>query len=262
MPYPLIDPVAFAFGPFAVHWYGLAYLAGIAGAWWLALLRAGAGNGAVIRRGEVEDAIFYPALGLVLGGRLGYVLFYGLEHFLQDPLWALRIWEGGMAFHGGLLGAAGGAWLCARKLRVDAARLMEFLAPLAPLGLGFGRLGNFIGQELWGRPATVPWAMVFPNDPLQLPRHPSQLYQAALEGFLLFIILYWFSSRPRPRFAVGGAFLAGYGALRFFAEFFREPDAHIGFDLFGWMTRGQLLCLPMLALGAFFLCYAYRQASK
>jgi len=254
--YPEIDPVAIALGPVEVHWYGLTYLAGLAFAWWLAVRRAVAPR-SVIARGQVDDMIFFSAVGVVLGGRIGYVLFYGLGRFVEDPLWAVRVWEGGMSFHGGMLGVIFANWLYARGHELDFAGLLDFVAPLAPVGLGLGRLGNFIGQELWGRPSSVPWAMIFPNDPLQLPRHPSQLYEAALEGLALFAMLYWFSRRPRPRLAVGGAFMAGYGCMRFFVEFFREPDRHIGFDSFGWITRGQLLSLPMIALGLYLLYNAY-----
>ena len=235
--YPDIDPVAVAIGPLQIHWYGLTYLAGLGFAWWLALRRSRRAD-SPLRREQVDDLIFYAALGVVLGGRLGYALFYGLEQLLADPLWLLRVWEGGMAFHGGLIGVVLASALYARRQRIAFGPLLDFVAPLAPLGLALGRLGNFIGQELWGRPSDLPWAMVFPRDPLQLPRHPSQLYQFALEGMTLFLLLLWFSRRPRPTWAVSGLFAIGYGVLRFAAEFFREPDAHIGFQAFGWMTRG------------------------
>lgn len=163
-----------------------------------------------------------------------------------------------MAFHGGLLGVIAALWLFARRNGVAFAGVADFVAPLTPVGLGLGRLGNFIGQELWGRPTDVPWAMVFPRDPLALPRHPSQLYQFLLEGCLLFLVVYMFSRRPRPQWSVAGLFLIGYGLLRFTVEFFREPDAHVGFQAFGWLTRGQLLCVPMFLLGAWLLFYAYR----
>lgn len=163
-----------------------------------------------------------------------------------------------MAFHGGLLGVIAALWLFARRKGVAFAGVADFVAPLTPVGLGLGRLGNFIGQELWGRPTEVPWAMVFPRDPLALPRHPSQLYQFLLEGCLLFLVVYMFSRRPRPQWSVAGLFLVGYGVLRFTVEFFREPDAHVGFQAFGWLTRGQLLCVPMFLLGAWLLFYAYR----
>lgn len=253
--YPEIDPVAIAIGPLKVHWYGLTYLAGLAFAWWLAIQRSKRSD-SPLDRGQVDDLIFYAALGIVLGGRFGYALFYGGERLAEDPSWLLRVWEGGMAFHGGLLGVITAMILYARSQRIAVGRMLDFVAPLAPLGLALGRLGNFIGQELWGRPADVPWAMVFPRDPLQLARHPSQLYQFALEGLLLLAIVLWFSRRPRPTWAVAGVFGVGYGVLRFFAEFFREPDAHLGFQAFGWVTRGQILCLPMIAAGLFMLWHA------
>jgi phosphatidylglycerol:prolipoprotein diacylglycerol transferase len=254
--YPEIDPVALAIGPLKIHWYGLTYLAGLAFAWWLAARRS-AQPASPLSRQQVDDLIFYGALGVVLGGRIGYVLFYGGSRLAEDPAWLLRVWEGGMSFHGGMLGVILATFLFARRQGIAFGPLLDFVAPLAPLGLALGRLGNFIGQELWGRPGDVPWAMVFPRDPLQLPRHPSQLYQFALEGMVLFAILLWFSRRERPTWAVSGLFALGYGVLRFSAEFFREPDAHLGIQAFGWMTRGQILCVPMILLGLYMLWYAY-----
>jgi phosphatidylglycerol:prolipoprotein diacylglycerol transferase len=254
--YPEIDPVALALGPVKIHWYGLTYLAGLLFAWWLAK-RQCRRPGAIWREEWVDDLIFYAAIGIVVGGRLGYVFFYGFDRFIEDPLWALRVWEGGMAFHGGLLGVIAAVAYLSKARQVAVGDLLDFVAPLAPIGLALGRLGNFIGQELWGRAATVPWAMIFPKDPLQIPRHPSQLYQFALEGVLLFFIVYLFSRRPRPRWSVGGLFLLGYGSMRFIAEFFREPDRHIGIEAFGWMTRGQILCVPMIVMGLYFLWWAY-----
>lgn len=259
--YPDIDPVALALGPIKIHWYGLTYIAGLVFAWWLARQRATEPH-TPLQRDQVDDLIFYAAVGIVLGGRLGYAFFYGFERLVSDPLWLLRVWEGGMAFHGGLLGVLVAMAVFARQRCIDWGRLMDFVAPLTPVGLALGRLGNFIGQELWGRAADVPWAMVFPNDPLGLARHPSQLYQFALEGCLLFVVLLWFSRTPRPTWSVSGLFLVGYGVLRFTAEFFREPDAHIGFDALGWMTRGQLLCLPMLVAGIGLLYWAYRPGKR
>jgi phosphatidylglycerol---prolipoprotein diacylglyceryl transferase len=258
--YPEIDPVAFSIGPARVHWYGLAYLTGLAFAWWLAVRRSKR-PGSPVARDQVDDLIFFGALGVVLGGRLGYALFYGTEQWLRDPTWLLRVWQGGMSFHGGFLGVLLAMYLFARRRGIVFGALMDFVAPLVPVGLGLGRLGNFIGQELWGRASDAPWAMVFPRDPLQLPRHPSQLYEFFLEGVVLFALLYWYSSRPRPTWAVAGLFSLGYGCMRFIVEFFREPDAHLGFQALGWVTRGQLLCLPMIALGLYLLWYAHRRAA-
>ncbi len=268
--YPTIDPVALSLGPFdlfgktlgplQVHWYGLMYLLGFAGAWWLALSRSNKPHAPIVKT-QVEDLIVYGAMGVVLGGRCGYVLFYHFDRFLSDPVWLLRVWEGGMSFHGGLIGVVVAMALYARKIKTPFFALTDFMVPLVPLGLGFGRLGNFIGQELWGRASDVPWAMVFPKDPLGLARHPSQLYQAALEGLVLFVVLLWFSAKPRPRMAVSGLFLILYGSFRFGVEFVREPDGHIGFDLLGWMTRGQLLSLPMVILGVALLVMAYAKQS-
>ncbi len=258
IPYPEIDPVAISIGPLAVHWYGLTYLGGLVFAWWLATQQA-VRSDSVIARDQVDDLIFYAAVGIVVGGRLGYALFYGWEKLSADPLWVFRVWEGGMAFHGGLLGVITALLLFARNKDLAFVGVADFVAPLTPVGLALGRLGNFIGQELWGRPTDVAWAMVFPRDPLALPRHPSQLYQFMLEGCLLFVVVYVFSRKPRPPWAVSGVFLLGYGSMRFFAEFFREPDAHLGFQAFGWLTRGQLLSAPMLVVGLGLLLYAYRR---
>lgn len=264
--YPTIDPVALSLGPFElfgkalgpleVHWYGVMYLLGFAGAWWLAVSRSSKAHSPVSKV-QVEDLIVYGAMGVVLGGRCGYVLFYHFERFLSDPMWLLRVWEGGMSFHGGLIGVTLAMALYARKVKAPFFALTDFMVPLVPLGLGFGRLGNFIGQELWGRATDVSWGMVFPKDPLALARHPSQLYQAALEGVVLFVVLLWFSAKPKPRMAVSGLFLMLYGCFRFGVEFVREPDGHIGFDLLGWMTRGQLLSLPMMILGVALFVWAY-----
>lgn len=259
--YPVIDPVAVALGPVKVHWYGLMYLLGFAAAWWLAMRRSRQ-PWAPVQRAQVDDLIVYAALGVVLGGRLGSGLFYNLDIWRTDPLWILRIWEGGMAFHGGLLGVLAALWLYGRKLGQPFLAVADFVAPLVPIGLGLGRIGNFIGQELWGRPTDLPWAMVFPRDPEQLARHPSQLYQALLEGLVLFVLLFWFSRRQRPAGAVGGLFLALYGLFRFLVEFVREPDRHIGFDLLGWLTRGQLLSLPMILAGLLLIGWAYRNARQ
>jgi phosphatidylglycerol---prolipoprotein diacylglyceryl transferase len=252
-----IDPVAIHIGPLAVHWYGLAYLAGFVLAWLLATRRARRA-GSPVTPAQVEDIIFSGALGVILGGRFGYVIFYNFEQFLQDPLWLFRVWEGGMSFHGGALGVIIAMAWYARKNRMQLGALWDFIAPLVPLGLLLGRLANFLNQELWGRPTNVAWGMIFPRtDPLLLVRHPSQLYEALLEGLILFIILWSFSNRPRPTYSVGGLFLFLYGVFRFSIEFFREPDAQIGFAALGWMSRGQQLSLPMIIAGAALFSYAY-----
>ncbi|MFV8781223.1 prolipoprotein diacylglyceryl transferase [Microbulbifer sp. SA54] len=258
--YPEIDPVAVAIGPLKVHWYGLMYLAGFAAAWWLAMRRASKPWSPVIKS-EVEDLILFCAIGVVVGGRLGYMFFYNFGELVAHPLSLFKVWEGGMSFHGGLVGVMLAATIYARRIGTTFPDLIDFVAPLVPIGLGLGRIGNFIGQELWGRETDAPWGMVFPRDPEMLVRHPSQLYQAFLEGLVLFVVLWIFSSKPRPRLAVGGLFLLLYGCFRFLVEFVREPDGHIGFDLFGWMTRGQLLSLPMIATGILLLVWSYRTQS-
>jgi phosphatidylglycerol:prolipoprotein diacylglycerol transferase len=259
--HPDFDPVAIHLGPLKVHWYGLMYLCAFAAAWWLASGRAKRADSPV-KPDQLEDLIFNGALGVVLGGRLGYVLLYGSGHAAEDPLWMLRIWEGGMSFHGGLVGVMIAMWWFARSRGQPLGAVLDFVAPIVPLGLGFGRIGNFIGQELWGRATDLPWGMVFSRDPLALARHPSQLYQAFLEGVLLFAILWWFSARPRPRWAVGGVFIGVYGLFRILVEFVREPDAGIGFVAFGWLTRGQLYSLPMLIGGIALVVWAYRRDGK
>jgi len=252
--FPEVDPVAFALGPVQVHWYGLMYLAAFAGAWWLAMQRSQRAWSPV-RRQKVEDLVVYVAFGVILGGRCGYVLFYNFDKWLADPIWLLRIWEGGMSFHGGLLGVLIALAIFARQIRQPFLAVAFFVAPLVPVGLGLGRIGNFIGQELWGRQTEVAWGMVFPKDPEQLVRHPSQLYQALLEGLVLFAVLFWFSRRPRAAGLTSGLFLMLYGSFRFAVEFVREPDSHIGYDLLGWMTRGQLLSVPMVAAGAVLIAW-------
>lgn len=261
--YPHLNPIALKLGPLKVHWYGLMYLCGFLSGYLLGLWRAKRANSGWTQE-QVSDLVFYIAMGVILGGRLGYVFFYGFNKFLGDPLWALRVWEGGMSFHGGLLGVLVAALLFARQYQKNWFDLMDFVAPLVPPGIFFGRIGNFIGGELWGRPVVnqdFPLAMVFPHVD-SLARHPSQLYEAALEGLLLFIVLWWYSHKPRPRMAVSSLFLIGYGLARFIVEFFREPDADKGFIFFDWMTMGQILTLPMILVGLLLLITAYRRAGK
>jgi len=244
--HPQIDPIAIAIGPVAIRWYGLMYLAAFGAFWWLGRRRIDRGL-APIGREQLDDLLFLGVVGVILGGRLGYVIFYKPAYYLAHPLEALAIWQGGMSFHGGFLGVLIAMGFFAWRRRVDWWRLMDYIAPLVPLGLASGRLGNFINGELWGRVTDAPWGMVF-RGAGSLPRHPSQLYQFALEGVALFVLLWWFSSRPRPRAQVSAVFLLGYGAFRFIAEFFREPDDFLGLLALG-LSMGQWLCLPMIAAG-------------
>ncbi len=233
------------------------YLLAFASAWLIALKRAQRADSS-IQPSQVEDLIVYGALGVVLGGRCGYVIFYNFDAWMHDPLWLFRVWEGGMSFHGGFLGVILALFLYCRRVHTSFAATLDFIAPLVPLGLGFGRLGNFIGQELWGRVTESSWGMVFPKDTELLMRHPSQLYQAFLEGVVLFAIVFWFSRQPRPRLAVGSVFLIFYGIFRFAIEFVREPDSHLqNALLFGWMTRGQTLTIPMIIIGVVVLVQTY-----
>lgn len=260
--YAHFDPVAVEIGPLKIHWYGLMYLIGFAAAWVLGRYRT-KNPWAPLDAKAYDDMLFYCILGLIVGSRLGYVLFYDLASFLEDPLYIVRIWQGGMSFHGGLIGVILAVLLFARRRDKNLFDLTDFIAPFVPIGLGAGRIGNFINAELWGRPTDLPWGMVFP-DPLAglAPRHPSQLYEAFLEGVVLFTALWFYSARPRPRAAVSGMFLVLYGTFRFLVEFTRQPDPQLGFVAFGWMTMGQLLCLPMLALGAGLLWWAYGKKAE
>ena len=251
--FPQFDPVLVSLGPLSIRWYGLMYLIGFAFALWLANRRADKGSDWT--REQVSDLLFAGFLGVVIGGRVGYVLFYGLDFWLQDPLYLFKVWTGGMSFHGGLLGVIAAMWWYARRQQRAFFAVADFVAPLVPFGLAMGRLGNFMNSELWGRVTDVPWAMVFPNGG-PLPRHPSQLYEFALEGVLLFIVLNVFIQRPRPQASVSGLFLAGYGCFRFLVEFVREPDEHLG--LFGEaLSMGQILSLPMILIGIGLMVWAY-----
>jgi phosphatidylglycerol:prolipoprotein diacylglycerol transferase len=252
--YPHPDPVAISLGPLHVRWYGLMYLVGFLAAWWLARRRA-ASPGSTWTPTEVDDLIFYSALGTILGGRLGWTLFYGTERILEDPLSVLRIWEGGMSFHGGLIGVLLALALFASRRGKLVADVFDFTAPLPAIGFGAGRLGNFINGELWGKPTDLPWAVVVDGVPL----HASQLYEAFLEGLVLFVILWWFTAQPRPRWAPSGLFLACYGVFRFVIEFVRVPDANRGYLFLDWVTMGQLLSLPMIVAGLWMLVVAYRR---
>ncbi|MBK8970514.1 MAG: prolipoprotein diacylglyceryl transferase [Hahellaceae bacterium] len=259
--YPNIDPVAVALGPLKVHWYGLMYLVGFTLAWFLGKSRCKRPD-SPFNEEQLADFIFWAAVGVVIGGRAGYVLFYNFGQFLQDPLWLFKIWTGGMSFHGGLIGVIVTMIVHARKLGVSFWNVADFVAPIVPTGLGAGRLGNFIGGELWGRATDAPWGMVFPRDPSHLLRHPSQLYQFALEGVALFLIVWFYSSKPRPTMAVSGVFVLAYGCFRFLVEFVREPDAQLGFLAWDWLTMGQLLSLPMILFGISILVFANKKAAQ
>ncbi|MBF0218712.1 MAG: prolipoprotein diacylglyceryl transferase [Gammaproteobacteria bacterium] len=263
--YPEIDPVAIALGPVKIHWYGAMYLFGFAAAWWLGRLRAKQSQqrsaGTVWQLQEVEDLIFYGALGVVLGGRVGYIFFYNFSEFIDNPMILLKIWQGGMSFHGGLLGVLVALWLFARQRQRRYFVVVDFVAPLVPLGLAAGRLGNFINAELWGRTTTLPWGMIFPGAG-PLPRHPSMLYEFILEGVVLFLLLWRFSAKVRPVMAVSALFAIGYAIFRILVEFVREPDAHIGYLAGGWLTQGMVLSLPLLAVGIVLLFFAYRPFIK
>ena len=282
-----IDPIALQFPEFtvfgatlhpAVHWYGIMYLLGFAAAWWLGRNRVRAGRLPGVNEAAFGDLMFYCMLGVILGGRIGYILFYDLPVYLHDPLQALKIWEGGMSFHGGLIGVCVATWLWSRRHRLHVFDTIDFVAPLVPPGLGFGRLGNFINGELWGKYTGGDWGVIFPSAEPQLrdlpaaqlqalhasgaldrfARHPSPLYEAVLEGLVLFAVLWWYSRKPRPRYAVAGWFALLYGIFRFAVEFVRVPDAQLEYLALGWVTMGQLLSLPLVALGLFWLWLSRR----
>ncbi|GGB02623.1 prolipoprotein diacylglyceryl transferase [Agarivorans gilvus] len=257
--FPEIDPIAISIGPLAVRWYGLMYLFGFLFALWLGGRLADKPKSGWTRA-EVSDLLFYCFIGVILGGRVGYVLFYQFPHFLDDPLYLFKIWTGGMSFHGGLLGVITAMLWFAKKTKRHFFTVADFIAPLIPFGLATGRLGNFINGELWGRATDMPWGMVFPSGG-PIARHPSQLYEFALEGVLLLLLLLAYAKRKPPMGAVSGAFLLGYGCFRFIIEFFREPDSHLGLLSFG-MSMGQILSLPMIIFGGIFIAWAYRRVGK
>ena len=255
--YPNVDPIAFSIGPLAVRWYALSYIAGIVFAvWYIRRLVANPvlwnGKTPTATPQQIDDVFVWITLGVILGGRIGYILFYNFSHFLADPLAIFRLWEGGMSFHGGFLGVAVALYLYARRIGTTLDRLLDLGAAAAPVGLGLGRLANFINGELYGRPTEMPWAMIFPHDPAQLPRHPSQLYEALLEGLVLFLAVriatHRFKALAHPGRA-SGIFALGYGLSRIIAECFREPDVQLGYLAFGFITMGMILSLPLLAIG-------------
>lgn len=256
--HPQFDPVAISLGSFGIHWYGLMYLIGFLGGLWLGKWRIRHTARPIITERELDDLLFYIALGVILGGRLGYVIFYQPGYYLQHPLEIPMLWQGGMSFHGGFLGVLTGVWLFTRKHQKRWLPLMDFIAPLVTIGLGAGRMGNFINGELWGKPTDGPWGMVFPQVD-SLPRHPSQLYEFGLEGVALFLLLWIYSRKPRPVGAVSALFLIGYGASRFAIEFAREPDSFLGKLSLG-MSMGQWLSLPMILAGIAMWVWAHRSA--
>ncbi len=245
--FPNFDPIALRLGPLAIHWYGLMYLVGFGSAWLLGRWRIQHHKTRLTMR-DLEDLIFYGVLGVVLGGRLGYVLFYKPDYYLAHPLEVAYLWEGGMSFHGGLLGVLAMMMWLAHSRNYKFLEVGDFVAPLIPLALAAGRLGNFINGELWGRPSDLPWAMIFPQSGDGIARHPSQIYQLCLEGLTLFAVVWWFSNKPRPTGQVSAVFLMGYGVFRFMAEFAREPDNFLGL-LAANLTMGQWLSLPMIGAG-------------
>ena len=266
-----INPIAFSIGPVQVHWYGIMYLIGFAVAWWLGQRRRAAGR-LPVTADQFSDLAFYLMLGVILSGRIGYMVFYDTSELIHHPLSLFRVWEGGMSFHGGLLGVLAAALIWTRKRKLNFFDVMDFIAPVVPIGLGLGRLGNFIGGELWGRHTDAPWGMIFPRALESLDktkdelyqmvlagqlnneaRHPSQLYEFCLEGVVLFAVLWIYSRKPRPRYAVSGLFALLYGLFRFGVEFVREPDVQLGFVAFDWLTMGQILSLPLIAVGLLLL---------
>ncbi|MDC0591171.1 prolipoprotein diacylglyceryl transferase [Gammaproteobacteria bacterium] len=251
---PEIDPVALQIGPIAIRWYGLTWLAAFYAIYFL------------IRRyqkdlnlDQVSDLMFYSLLGAIIGGRAGYVFFYSIDQFINNPFSIFFIWQGGLSFHGGLVGVLIACFWLSKSWKIDFFWLMDRVALFVPPGLGFVRLGNFMNSELLGRPTDLSWGIIFPSDPLGITRHPSQLYQAFGEGILLFIYMLWIAKKPKPTMNISGHFLLGYGLIRFLTELFRTPDQHIGFTAFDVLTRGQMLCLPMIVIGIILIYYSYRK---
>jgi len=255
--YPNFDPVAFSLGPIRIHWYGITYLVGFIAGWWLARIRARR-PGSTWKPNDVDDLIFFAALGVILGGRLGWVLVYGHDVLAENPLALLKVWQGGMSFHGGLVGVMIAVALFAKLRQRSIADVYDFTAPLPALGLFAGRIGNFINGELWGKPTDAPWGFLVNGEVL----HASQLYEAALEGVVLFVIMWLYTAKPRPQLAPSGLFLAGYAVFRFLIEFVRVPDDNMGYLAWGWLTTGQALSIPMFFAGAGMLTYAYRYRKR
>lgn len=245
--FPAFNPVAISLGPLKIHWYGLMYLVGFMGAWLLAYWRTKHYK-LNWSAEQISDLIFYAALGVILGGRIGYMVFYNTQELIHQPWILFKIWEGGMSFHGGLLGVILALWVFSKRFGKQFLEVTDFVAPLVPLGLAAGRVGNFVNGELWGRVTDVPWAMIFPHVDNN-PRHPSQLYELGLEGIALFVLVWWYASKPRPIGRVSGLFLIGYAICRLIAECFRQPDVQLGFVAFDWLTMGQILSIPMILLG-------------
>lgn len=260
LPYPDIDPVAVSLGPIKIHWYGLCYVLGIGAAWILLNYRSRMEQFDWDEQ-QVSDLVFYATVGIILGGRLGSVLFYNLPYYLEHPLAILKVWEGGMAFHGGLLGVLTAIYIYTRTINKTFFQATDFIAPVVPVGLAAGRIGNFINGELWGRTTDVPWGMVFPGAG-DIPRHPSQLYEFLLEGVVLFIVLWWVSRHHNHTMRISGLFMFLYGSFRFLVEFFREPDAHLGTIAFDWLTMGQILSTPMVIIGLILIFLSYRHEKK
>ena len=263
IPFPPLDPIALSLGPFVVRWYALAYIAGLVIGWryclWIASQKP-----RVARREDVDDFLVWATLGVILGGRTGYVLFYRPEFYFANPSEILKLWHGGMSFHGGALGVLAAIGLFTRQRKMNYLAFADIIAPAVPIGLFFGRIANFVNDELWGRVTDVPWAMVFPSDPAHLPRHPSQLYEATLEGLVLFVILFFVMRRTDARQRPGtlsGTFLIGYGAARIIGECFRQPDANLGFIFWG-ITMGQILSVPVVLCGVWLLWRARQQPKQ
>ena len=256
--YPHINPVLLKIGPVKIHWYGVMYLVGFVIIWLLASLKVKKSKG-LWTYDQLSDLIFYGIIGVLLGGRLGYIFFYNFSDYISNPFEMIKVWDGGMSFHGGLIGVIIAFIIFAKKNKKNLFQVGDFIVPFVPIGLGAGRIGNFINGELWGKATNLPWAMIFPTDPAHLPRHPSMLYEFFLEGVVLFIILFIYSGKERPRMAVSGLFLLLYGVFRFLIEFVRVPDAQLGYIAWGWLTMGQILSFPMILVGFLWIFYAYKK---